>query len=81
VTLSPPGFCDLLEVARRVVDHQVTVHDAADRMHERRDVLQHDGADRDRFDEVPITDIEVEDTGTAAQETSTCSPRIAKSAA
>ena len=62
------GARDLREVPQRVVDHQVAVEHAAGVVHERRDRLEHDGPDRDRLDEVPVADVEVEDAAAGAQE-------------
>ena len=73
---------DLLEVVRRVVDHQVAVDPAAEVVDVRRDRAQHDRADRHRWDEMPVADVEVEDAcaGVSAR-CSICSPSRQKSAA
>ena len=66
----------------RVVDHQVAVDDARQRVDERRDRLEHDRPHRDRRDEVAVADVEVEDPRAGrASSASICSPRWAKSAA
>ena len=52
---------ELGEVVGRVGDHQVAVDHAAGVVDHRRDRPQHDGPDRHRRDEVPVTDVEVED--------------------
>ena len=52
----------------RIVDHQVTVEDAALAVHERLDRVEHDRPDRDRLDEVAVADVEVEGPCTGAQE-------------
>ena len=59
---------DLGEVAQRVVDHQVAVEHAACVVHERRDRLEHDGADRHGLDEVAVADVEVEDACAGVQQ-------------
>ena len=59
---------ELLEVVRRVVDHQVAVDPAAVLVDERRDRAQHDRADRHRRDEVAVADVEVEDAGAGVQQ-------------
>src|SRR5881398_929746 len=47
------GTRDLVEMPRRVVDHQVAVHCATvERVYERGDRLEHDRTHRDRLDEV-----------------------------
>src|SRR5262249_4184038 len=48
--------------------HEVAVEPAAQFVHERRDRLQHDRPDRDRLDEVPVADVEVEDPGAGAHD-------------
>ena len=55
-------------MAERVVDHQMAVECAAALVHERRDRLQHDRADRHGLDEMSVADVEVEDTHTGVQE-------------
>ena len=52
----------------RVVDHEVAVHRAADRVHEGSDVLQDDRPDRHRIDEVTVADVEMEDARAGPQE-------------
>ena len=59
---------DLGEVAQRVVDHQMAVEHPACVVHERRDRLEHDGADRHGLDEVAVADVEVEDAAPGLQE-------------
>ena len=59
---------DLGDVVHRVVDHQVAVEHAAVLVHERCDRAQHDRADRDRWDEVPVADVEVEDPRPGAEQ-------------
>ena len=55
------GGSDLLEVVRRVVDHQMAVDPAVHPVDHRRDRTQDDRPDRHRRDEVPVADVEVED--------------------
>ncbi len=62
------GFCDRLEVALRLFDHEVAVQPAAEPMDERRDRLEHDRPDRDRRDEVPVADVEMEDPRAGAHQ-------------
>src|SRR5579862_193931 len=62
------GGRDLREVARRVVDHQVAVEHAAHLVHEGRDRLQNDRPDGHGLDEMPVSDVEVEDAAAGAQE-------------
>ena len=57
------GFGDLREVVRRVVDHQVAIEAAAERVDVGRERAQHDRADRHGRDEVAVADVEVEDAG------------------
>ena len=61
VTLSPPAFLDALEVLLRLGDHQVAVEPPAALVDEPGDRREHDRADRDLADEVPVADVEVED--------------------
>src|SRR5829696_1389368 len=56
----PTRLGDLLEVMRRVVDHQMAVDPAAELVDLRRDRAEHDRANRHRRDEVPVPDVEVE---------------------
>ena len=56
------------EVVLRVVDHQVAVDHPALAVDERRDRLEHDRADGDRLDEVPVADVEVEDPRARAEQ-------------
>ncbi len=62
------GRRDLREVARRVVDHEVTVEHAARVVHARRDRAEDDRADRDGLDEVPVPDVEVKDATAGVEE-------------
>ena len=57
----PAGLRDRLEMLPGRLDHQVAVEDAAALVDERRDRLEDDRADRDRLDEVPVADVELED--------------------
>ena len=61
------GCGDLLEVARRVVDHQVAVDAPPAAWIDRRDRAQDDRPDRDRRDEVAVADVEVEDADAGAR--------------
>ena len=61
------GAGDLREVAQWVVDHQMAVEDTACLVHKRSDRLEHDRSHRDRLDEVPVTDVEVEDPALRAE--------------
>jgi hypothetical protein len=56
-----PRLRDLPEMLLRALDHEVAVEGAAEPVDDRRDRLEDDGADRDRLDEVPVTDVEMED--------------------
>ena len=57
----PARLRNRLEVLRGALDHQMHIHRAAPLVHARRDRLQHDRPHRDRFDEVPVADVEMED--------------------
>ena len=73
---------DLLEVALGLHDHQVAVDPATGLVDGRRDRLHHDRADRDRRDELPVADVDVEDAARRrARSASIWSPRRMKSAA
>ena len=61
VTLSPPASAICGKCRAGVVDHQMAVDHAAAAWIDRRDRLEHDRPDRDRLDEVPVADVEVED--------------------
>ena len=52
---------ELLEVVGGIVDHQVAVEHAARRVDPRCDRPEHDRSHRDRRDEMPVADVEVED--------------------
>ena len=62
------GLLDQPKMMLGLVDHQVAVEHALLPVDERRDRLEHDGADRDRLDEVPVADVEVEDARPGAQQ-------------
>src|SRR5437016_603220 len=62
------GLCDLREVVHRIVDHEVAVQRTIHAVHDRRDRPQHDRAHRDRLDEMPVADVEMEDPHAAAQQ-------------
>jgi hypothetical protein len=64
------GSCggDLRYVPLRLGDHQVTVDKRPTHMDERGDRLEHYRPHRDRLDEVPIADVEVEDPGPGIDE-------------
>ena len=62
------GLGELGEVMGRVGDHEVTVEDAARRVDHRRDRAEHDRPDRHRRDEVPVSDVEVEDAAPGTEE-------------
>ena len=62
------GLCDLREVAHRIVDHEVAVQRTVHAVHDRRDRPQHDRAHRDRLDEMPVADVEVEDPHAGPQQ-------------
>ena len=62
------GFADRLEVALGILDHQVAVDRALVLEDHRRDRLEHDRPDRDRRDEMAVTDVEVEDARAGAQQ-------------
>ena len=59
---------ELLEVVRRVVDHQVAVDASALRVDHRCDRAQHDRPDRHGRDEVAVADVEVEDADAGVQQ-------------
>ena len=63
-----PCFLEGLEVVLGVVHHEMDVEDAAALAKERRDRLGHDRADRDRLDEVPVADVELEDLRAALEQ-------------
>ena len=54
---------ELLEVALGPLDHEVAVEPAIAIVDQPGDGLQHDRSHRDRLDEVPVSDVEVEDAG------------------
>src|SRR5262249_38594929 len=56
------GLRDRLEVPFRLRDHEVAVESSAPPPDERRDRREDDRPDRDLRDEVPVTDVEVENT-------------------
>ncbi len=64
------GAClpEHLEVVLGVVHHQVDVQDPALLAEDRRDRLRDDRPDRDRLDEVPVADIELEDLRAAVEQ-------------
>ena len=64
----PTGCGDLLEVVRRVVDHQVAVDPAVQPVDHRRDRAQDDRPDRHRRDEVTVADVEMEDADTGVEQ-------------
>ncbi len=59
---------ELLEVVRRVVDHQVAVDASVLRVDHRCDRAQHDRPDRHRRDEMAVADVEVEDADAGVQQ-------------
>ena len=63
-----PGLRERLEVLVRVLGHQVDVEDSAPLAEQRRDRLQDDRPDRDRLDEVPVADVELEDLGAGVEQ-------------
>jgi hypothetical protein len=62
------GLGDRLEVPLRLLDHQVAVEHPAEPVDERRNRLEDDRPHRDRRDEVPVADVEVEDPRAGAEE-------------
>src|SRR4029450_10559430 len=52
---------DRTKVLLRAHDHQMDVEDTASLVDDRRDRLPHDRPDRDRLDELPVADVELED--------------------
>ena len=81
VTESAPGRGELLEVVRRVVDHQVAVEHAAGGVDPRRDRAQHDGPDRHRRNEVPVTAVEVEHAAARLEQRRRSARRAARKSA
>ena len=59
---------DALEVLLGLGDHQMAVELSAVLVHEAGDRREHDRADRDLADEVPVADVEVEDAGARIEE-------------
>ena len=57
----PTSLGNCPEVLLRALDHQVAVEHAAEPVHERRDRLEDDRANRDRLHEVTVADVELED--------------------
>ena len=75
----PAGLRDLPEMLLRALDHEVAVEHAAEPVDDRRDRLEDDRADRDRLDEVPVTDVEVEDAHARLHDASRSARRAARS--
>ena len=61
-------LAELLEVALRRLGHQVAVEHAACSVDDRRDRLEHDRPRRDRWDEMAVADVEVEDAHFGAEQ-------------
>jgi hypothetical protein len=62
------GGGELLEVVRRVVDHQVAVDPSARLLDPPRDGAKHDGPHRHGRDEVGVAAVEVEDAATGGEQ-------------
>ena len=63
-----PGRGELLDVVRRVVDHQVAVEPAPRLVDSPRDRAEHDRPHRHRRHEVPVAAVEVEDAAPRRQQ-------------